>query len=163
MNTQKILIVDDEEPNLKVLISWLVSLGYDIDTAYNGREALQKVRDYRPDLIILDIVMPVMDGYEACKRIKAGPETANTPIIMVTALHDRESKFEGLEAGANEFLSKPIDRAELTIRVKNLLAIKASEDFMLRHNQILAEEVRKRTLELDDAFRELENMSNEMV
>ena len=134
-------------------------LGYDIELASNGEEAVQKARDSRPDLIILDIMMPVMDGYEACKRIKADLDTANIPIIMVTALNDRESKLKGLEAGANEFLSKPIDQSELNIRVKNLLTIKASADFMLRHNQILEDEVRKRTLELDDSMRELANVA----
>ena len=153
---EKILIVDDEEDNLRLLINWLVSLGYDIDTAVNGKEALQKTRDYRPDLIILDIMMPVMDGYEACSLIKADPETKNIPIIMVTALHDRESKLKGLSVSTNDFLCKPIDQAELTIRVKNLLKIKEYEDFMLRHNQILEKEVRERT-------QDLKNMSNEMV
>jgi len=154
--SEKILIVDDEESNLRVLISWLVSFGYDVNTALNGREAVQKAKDYRPDLIVLDIMMPVMNGYEACRLIKADPETKNIPVVMVTALHDRESKLLGLKAGANEFLSKPIDQAELAIRVKNLLAIKASGDFMLRHNQILEREVRERT-------QDLRNMSNEMV
>ena len=163
MPNEKILIVDDEEANIKLLISWLVSLGYDIETAGNGIEAVQKAGTYRPDLILLDVMMPVMDGYEACRLIKADPATNNIPIIIVTALHDRESKLKGLEAGANDFLSKPIDQTELTIRVINLLKIKAFEDFMIRHHQILEEEVRKRTLELDDAFRELEDMSIEMV
>ena len=148
--------MDDEEPNLKILINYLLSEGYDIDTAVNGEEAVRKSKDNMPDLIILDIMMPVMDGYEACRLIKADPETKNIPIIMVTALHDRESKLKGLEAGANDFLSKPIDKAELTIRVRNLLKIKAFEDFMLRHNQILEKEVRERT-------QDLRNMSNEMV
>jgi putative two-component system response regulator len=163
MNNETILVVDDEDANLQLLSMWLVPLGYDIVFASNGKDAVQKCLETRPDLVILDIMMPIMDGYEACRIIKADPEMANTPIIMVTALHDRESKLKGLEAGANEFLSKPIDQSELTIRVKNLLAIKVSEDFMLRHNQILADEVRRRTLELDDAFRELKNISNEMV
>jgi putative two-component system response regulator len=163
MSNEKILIVDDEEPNVKLLVNWLVSMGYVIETASNGAEAVQKSSEYRPDLIILDIMMPVMDGYEACRRIKANLETASTPIIMVTALHDRESKLKGLEAGANEFLSKPIDRSELTLRVKNLLQIKVTQDFLLRHNENLEEEVRKRTMELDEAFRELRNMSNEIV
>ncbi len=161
--SEKILIVDDEDANLRLLTQWLIPLGYAIEIASNGEEAVRKARDSRPDLIILDIMMPVMDGYEACKRIKADLDTANTPIIMVTALHDKESKLKGLEAGANEFLSKPIDRSELIIRAKNLLAIKASADFMLRHYQILEDEVRKRTLELDDSMRDLANMSNEMV
>jgi len=160
---EKILIADDEENNLRLLTQWLLPLGYDVELASNGKEAVQKTRDYRPNLIILDIMMPVMDGYEACSLIKADPETMNIPIIMVTALDDRESKLKGLSVSANDFLFKPIDQAELTIRVKNLLKIKSLEDFMRRHNQILEEEVRKRTVELDDAFRELENMSNEMV
>lgn len=154
--SEKILIVDDEEANLRLLVSWLVPLGYDIDTAGNGEEAIQKARVYRPDLIILDIMMPVMDGYEACSRIKADPETKNIPVIMVTALHDRESKLKGLSVSASEFLSKPIDQAELTLRVKNLLRIKAFQDFMVTHNQILEKEVRERT-------QDLRNMSNEMV
>jgi putative two-component system response regulator len=163
MGNEKILIVDDDEPNVKLLINWLVSEGYDIESAVNGEEAVQKSSEYRPDLVILDIMMPVMDGYEACRRIKADLDTANTPIIMVTALHDRESKLKGLNAGANEFLSKPIDLSELKLRVKNLLAIKASEKFMLRHNQILEEDVRRRTLELDKAYSEIKDMSTEMV
>ncbi len=163
MPNEKILIVDDEEVNLKLLTQWLIPLGYDIELALNGREAVQKARDYSPDLIILDIMMPVMDGYEACSLIKKDPQTNNIPIIIVTALHDRESKLKGLSVSANDFLSKPIDQTELMIRVKNLLKIKSFEDFMLRHNQTLEEEVRKRTLELDGALRELENMSNEMV
>lgn len=156
MPGEKILIADDEESNLKILINYLLSEDYDIDTAVNGEEAVRKSGDNMPDLIILDIMMPVMDGYEACRLIKADPKTKNIPIMIVTALHDRESKLKGLEAGANDFLSKPIDKAELTIRVRNLLKIKAFEDFMLRHNQLLENEVREKTLDI-------RNMSNEMV
>jgi cyclic di-GMP phosphodiesterase len=161
--TEKILVADDEESNLKLLAQWLIPLGYDIEFASNGKEAVQKAGAGRPDLVILDVMMPAMDGYEACRLIKANPETSNVPVIIVTALNDRGSKIKGLSVSANDFLSKPIDQAELTIRVRNLLKIKAFEDFMLRYNQILEEEVRKRTLELDDAFREMENISNEMV
>ena len=153
---EKILIVDDEETNLRLLAQWLIPLGYDIELASDGKEAVQKTMVNRPDLVILDIMMPELDGYETCSLIKADPETKNIPVIMVTALHDRESKLKGLSASANDFLSKPIDQTELTIRVKNLLKIKAFEDFMLRHNQILEKEVRERT-------RDLRNMSNEMV
>jgi putative two-component system response regulator len=163
MPNEKILIVDDDEANLRLLTQWLIPLGYDIELASNGEEAVRKAKDKSSDLIILDIMMPVMDGYEACRLIKAEPESTNIPVIMVTALHDRESRLKGLSVSANDFLSKPIDQAELTIRVKNLLKIKRMDDFMLRHNQILEQEVRKRTLELDDAFRELGNMSKEMV
>ncbi len=163
MPKEKILIVDDEETNIKLLLSLLGSLGYDIETAGNGVEAMQKAVSHRPDLIILDIIMPVMDGYEACRHIKSVPETKNIPIIMMTALHDRGSKLQGLSAFANDFLSKPIDGTELTIRVRNLLKIKAFDDFMIRHQHILEEEVRKRTLELDHANMELEQTSFDMV
>ena len=95
--SEKILIVDDEDANLRLLTQWLIPLGYDIELASNGEEAVQKARDSRPDLIILDIMMPVMDGYEACKVLKADLDTANIPIIMVTALHERESRLKGLE------------------------------------------------------------------
>ena len=160
---EKILIADDDGANVKLLREWLIPGGYDIDIAVNGKESMQKSRAWRPDLIILDIMMPVLDGYEACRMIRSDPGTHNIPIIMVTALNDREAKLKGLALGANEFLSKPIDETELLIRVKNLLKVKAFEDFMVSHSQILEEEVRRRTLELNDAFRELEDMSNEMV
>jgi putative two-component system response regulator len=156
MPNEKILIVDDEEPNLKILINWLVSQRYDIAVAVNGKEAVEKSKTYFPDLIILDIMMPIMDGYEACRLIKGDSATANIPIIMVTGLNDRESKLKGLDVGANDFLSKPIDQSELTIRVRNLLKIKAFEDFMGRHNKILEKEVSERT-------QDLRNMSNEMI
>jgi DNA-binding NtrC family response regulator len=134
MPNEKILLVDDEDANLRLLTQWLVPLGYDIELASNGEEAVRKARAGRPDLIILDIMMPVMDGYEACGILKADPETKNIPIIMVTALHDRESRLKSLSVSANDFLSKPVDQTELTVRVKNLLMIKAYEDFMLNHN-----------------------------
>ena len=101
-------------------------------------------------LIILDVMMPIMDGHEACRILKEDPKTMNIPIIMVTALHDRESKLKGLSVSANDFLSKPIDQGELLIRVQNLLKIKASDDFMLHHNQILEKEVRARTKDIKD-------------
>lgn len=156
MPDEKILLVDDEESNLKLLTQWLVPLGYEVDYALNGEEAVRKVRQKQPDLIILDVLMPVMDGYTACRILKEDPNTASIPIVMVTAQNARESKIKGLSVFANEFLSKPIDKSELTIRVRNLLRIKAFDDFMLKHNQILEEQVRART-------EELKNLGNEMV
>jgi len=94
MPDEKILLVDDEASNLKLLAHWLIPLGYDIEFASNGEEAVQKARDSRPDLIILDIMMPVMDGYGACRILKEDPETKNIPIIMVTAFHQREKKIK---------------------------------------------------------------------
>jgi putative two-component system response regulator len=154
--SEKILIVDDEESNLRLLTQWLIPLGFDIELAANGEEAVRLARESRPDLIILDIMMPLMNGYEACRVLKSDPKTKNIPVIIVTALNDRDSKLKGLSVSANEFLCKPIDQAELTIRVQNLLKIKSFEDFMFNHNQILEEEVRERT-------QDLKNMSAEMV
>lgn len=156
MPDERILLVDDEEINLKLLTQWLVPLGYEVIYASNGEQAVRKAGESHPDLIILDILMPVMDGYAACRILKEDPKTASIPIVMVTAQYDREAKLKGLSVSANEFLSKPIDKSELTIRVRNLLRIKAYEDFMLNHNQILEEEVRART-------QDLKNMSFEMV
>jgi putative two-component system response regulator len=163
MASEKILLVDDEENNLKLLSHWLISLGYEIDLARNGQEGVRKCANARPDLVILDIMMPVMDGYEACRLMKTDPLTKNIPVVLVTALQGRESKLKGLSAGANEFLSKPIDQAELTMRVRNLLKIKAFEDTIIRYNERLEEDVRKRTLQLDIAYEQLEEMSHEMV
>ena len=147
---EKILLVDDEEANLRLLTQWLVPSGYEVEYAANGAEAVRKVGESRPHLIILDIMMPIMDGHEACRILKEDPKTMNIPIIMVTALHDRESRLKGLSVSANDFLSKPIDQGELLIRVRNLLKIKASDDFMLHHNQILEREVRARTKDIKD-------------
>jgi putative two-component system response regulator len=161
MTPQKILIVDDEETNLRLLSSLLGALGYETETALNGAEAVKKTKTRKPDLVLLDIMMPDMDGYEACELIKADAETTNIPVVIVTALSDRDSKLKGLKAGANDFLTKPIDRSELTIRVKNLLKIKEYEDFMLRHNELLEDEVKKRTFDLQEAMGEIERAQEE--
>ena len=154
--SDKILIVDDEEPNRKLLASLVKALGYETETAMNGVEAIRKMKSFMPDLVLLDIMMPDMDGYEVCDHLKSDPETANIPVVIVTALSDRDSKLKGLHVGANDFLTKPIDRSELTIRVRNLLKIKEYEDFMFRHNQLLEDEVKRRTYELQEAMSEIE-------
>jgi len=152
---EKILLVDDEEANLRLLTQWLMPLGYDVEYAVNGAEAVRKAGKSRPDLIILDIMMPIMDGHEACRILKENPKTMNIPIIMVTALHDREAKIKGLSVSANDFLFKPIDQSELLIRVKNLLKVKAFDDLMIRHKQMLEEEVRERTRDIRDLSTEM--------
>ncbi len=159
---KKILVVDDEEQNVKLLSSLLKAEGYETETAANGREAVEKVKVVSPDLVLLDIMMPDMDGYEACSLIKNDAGSANIPVVIVTALSDRESKLRGLEVSANEFLTKPIDRIELILRVKNLLRIKDYEDFMISHNQRLEQEVRKRTYELQIAMDDIESAHQEI-
>ena len=147
-----ILIVDDEERNLKLLTLLLSREGYRLVTASNGLEALAQVQSAVPDLILLDIMMPEMDGFEVCRRIRQDPVTQQIPVVMVTALEDRDSRIRGLEAGANDFLNKPVDSAELTVRVRNLLRIKEFEDFLAGHNRILAAQVAEKTKDLRDAY-----------
>ncbi|NTV12320.1 MAG: response regulator [Desulfobulbaceae bacterium] len=163
MPNEKILLVDDEEANLQLLTQWLVVSGYDIAYALNGAEAVRQVGENRPDLIILDIMMPVMDGYEACRILKEDPETEKIPIIIVTALHDREARLKGLSVSANDFLSKPVDQAELIIRVRNLLKIKAFEDVIRNHNEVLEQQVRERTADLESAYNNLKSSQDQLL
>jgi signal transduction histidine kinase len=124
----RVLIVDDERRNLDLLKIMLQSDGYFLRTASSGEEALAIVASEPPDLILLDVMMPGMDGYEAAGKIKANPATKNIPVIMLTALDDRNARMLGLSAGAEDFLTKPVDRAELSVRVRNLLRLKAYGD-----------------------------------
>jgi len=119
-----ILVVDDYPANVKLIRRNLEAAGYETVAAYDGEEALQKVAAEKPDLILLDILMPKLDGFEVCRRLRADEATAVVPIIMVTALRETEDRIRGLEAGADDFLSKPFDRGELLARVKSLLQIK---------------------------------------
>jgi diguanylate cyclase (GGDEF)-like protein/PAS domain S-box-containing protein len=143
-----ILIVDDEGPNRRLLEAQLAPEGYLTQTASNGAEALASVARQMPDLILLDVMMPGMDGYQVAQALKANPDTSNIPIIMVTALMDHAAQLEGLAAGAEEFLSKPVNRAELWLRVRNLLRLKALSDFFQSQSTVLETKVQERTREL---------------
>jgi len=123
-----ILIVDDERHNRELLEVMLKPEGFLFLSAASGEEALTMISRQPPDLILLDVMMPDMDGYELARKIKAESATKNIPIVMLTALDDRKSKMLGLSAGAADFLTKPVDRAELSVRVRNLLQIKAYGD-----------------------------------
>ncbi len=148
----KVLIVDDEEKNLKLMSAILMNYGYGYETAKNGIEALEKAKTFSPDLIFLDVMMPEMDGYEACKKLKQDQLTKHIPVVMVTALADRDSRIKGLEAGANDFLTKPVDSTELMVRARNLLKVKEFEDFLKEHNELLGTEVRKKTSQLKESY-----------
>lgn len=150
----KILIVDDEIRNRTLLTAILRSENYETCEASNGAQSLEKAVSEQPDLILLDVMMPVMDGYQVAKELKRIPETLSIPIIMVTALSDRDSRLRGLDAGAEEFLSKPIDRFDLTVRVRNLLRLKQMHDQLVLHNQNLEALVAQRTKALETSFSE---------
>ena len=117
---QTILIVDDEQEGRSVLERVLTPLGYDLAFAGTGQEALNKAVDLIPDLVLLDVMMPYMNGYEVCRRLRTDPILAEVPILLVTALSDRPSRLEGLQAGADDFISKPFDHVELQARVQSI-------------------------------------------
>jgi len=135
----KILVVDDTPRNVKLLADLLTAKGYSISTASSGREALASMAAEPPDLVLLDVVMPEMSGYEVCEKIRANAETAMLPVIMVTALDPAVERIKGIEAGADDFLSKPINQAELLARVKSLLRIKELQDTVQKQASELAE------------------------
>jgi adenylate cyclase len=124
MPPKKILIVDDTPHNVKMLVDLLSAKGYATVTAGSGQEGLERVEAERPDLVLLDVMMPGMDGYEVCRRIRANPEYGILPVVMVTALDPARERIKGLEAGADDFLTKPVNMAELVARVRSLLRIK---------------------------------------
>lgn len=151
----RILIVDDEIKNLKLMAAILKNYGYSYETAKNGFEALEKTKEFSPDLIFLDIMMPEMGGFETCRRLKKDLTTQHIPVVMVTALADRESRIKGLKIGANDFITKPIDSSEVMVRAQNLIKVKEYEDFLKLHNELLEKEVKRRTKMIEVALRKL--------
>ena len=119
----KILIADDNIQNVELLEAYLAELPCDIDVAYDGAETLEHVQSNRPDLVLLDIMMPKMSGYEVCRQLKSDPATQDILILMITALHEISDIERGVEAGTDDYLSKPINKLELLTRVKSLLRV----------------------------------------
>ena len=124
----RILIVDDNPTNVKVLQTRLAAEGYEVITASDGEEGLATARQQTPDLILLDVMMPKLDGFEVCRRLRGDPTFPFTPIIMVTAMADSRDVIAGLEAGGDEYLTKPVDHAALAARVRSMLRIKRLHD-----------------------------------
>ena len=151
--TATILVVDDLEQNIKLLEAKLLSEYYTVITASNGKQALKALELNKIDLVLLDVMMPGMDGFEACSKIKSNPETTHIPIIMVTALSEIADRVKGLEAGADEFLTKPIDDTALFARVKSLSRMKTGIDELKLRNSTSAE-LGGNVIELKDTFKE---------
>ncbi len=144
----KILLVDDIAINLELQKAYLKGAGYEVIMAMDGEEALKKVYTEMPDLILLDIMMPKKNGYEVCRILKNDPATRFIPIIMVTALKDIEDKIRGIEAGADDFISKPFNKTELMVRVRSLLRLK-----------FLHDELENKVEQLDKARKRLQQLA----
>jgi CheY-like chemotaxis protein len=119
-----VLVVDDNAQNVELMQAYLETLNCIVHTAVDGIDALDKVAKVKPDLILLDIMMPRMSGFEVCRRLKADPKTRPIPILMVTALNELGDIERGVEAGTDDFLTKPINKLELLTRVKSLLRVR---------------------------------------
>ena len=151
-------MVDDHEDNVELLRARLEAWGYEVETASDGNEALAAVHASPPDLVLLDVMMPTIDGNEVARRIKQNPALPFVPIIMQTALDSTESKVEGLEAGADDYITKPIEFAELKARVRSMLRIKRlQEELEERERQLLEANERLRHMSRTDALTGLEN------
>jgi len=155
---QKILVVDDEPKNVKLLADILAARGYEIATAGTGPEALAKIRAGFPDLVLLDVMMPGMSGYEVCQAVRADEAIRVLPIVLVTAL-DPSERVRGLEAGADDFLTKPINQPELIARVRSLLRIKTLYDQVEYQKSELAEWNRTLEKRVADGVAQIERMS----
>src|SRR5688572_3191747 len=156
--TGRILVVDDHEDNIELLRARLEAWGYDVDAAADGQQALDQVQASPPDLILLDVMMPTIDGNEVARRIKQNPSLPFIPIIMQTALDSTESKVEGLEAGADDYITKPIEFAELKARLRSMLRIKRlQEELEERERQLLEANERLRHMSRTDGLTGLDN------
>src|SRR5438309_9928281 len=151
-----ILVVDDVPDNVDILQMRLEAQGYAVATAGDGIEALEKIGALLPDLVLLDVMMPKLDGIETVKRLKADPSLPFIPVVLVTAKADAKDVIEGLEAGGDDYLTKPVDHAALSARVRAMLRIKALHDTVQQQsaelaswNRTLEERVRAQVDELD--------------
>lgn len=136
-NAATVLVVDDNLQNREVAEGHLVGAGYRVIQAEGGAEGLAILASRRPDLVMLDVLMPGMDGYETCRRIRALPEVGDTPVLFLTALGDLETHRAAMESGADDFLTKPLNRTELLIRVRSLLRIKQLSDELRRNYDVI--------------------------
>lgn len=159
----KVLVVDDEALNRELLADLLAPLGYEVRLAENGQRALELVGNDPPDVILLDVMMPDLDGFEVARRIKSDKTAQGIPVVMVTALNSVEDRVKALQAGANDFLSKPVDRLELEATVGSQMQVKAYHDFMKNYQIKLEAEVARRTEELSTTLLKLKRASLDTI
>jgi putative two-component system response regulator len=158
----RILVVEDDVMNSRLLATILTRLEYTVETAFDGVTGLEKAQSSPPDLILLDINLPRMDGYEVARRLKQEDRTKIIPIVVISSFAEVENRVKALEAGADDFLSKPIDQVELRARVQSLLKVKLFNDHMANYQKTLEDEVEKRTRQLSETFEELKNAAEKI-
>ena len=155
---QKIFIIDDEELNIRVAKKYLRTWGFErVDSTTDPANAVYRIQQEEPDLILLDIMMPEVSGLQILEELRSDESTRHLPVIILTAHAEEEIKHEALELGANDFLSKPIDPMDMLPRVRNLLALRAQQNFLLRSSEMLEAEVRRRTAALVKAEQNIIN------
>jgi DNA-binding response OmpR family regulator/nitrogen-specific signal transduction histidine kinase len=149
-----VVVVDDDQRNLKLIAGLLTSEGYETVTATSGQQALELMEEVTVEAIVTDLMMPEMDGFELVRKLRSRDGHAHVPVIMMTAMRDRTSRIHGLESGADDFLTKPVDALELSVRMRNLVRLKHSRDALARQNEHLESLVAQRTVEirLSEAF-----------
>src|SRR6266571_8973775 len=135
--TGTILVADDQTANRELLDELLTTQGFKVITVPDGAAALQEFAKARVDLVLLDVMMPHLNGFEVCEKIKSNPDTYLVPVILITALSDKQDRIEGIKAGADDFLSRPVDRTELLARVRSLLRLKQRTDELERAESVL--------------------------
>ncbi len=155
----KILVVDDTPNNVKLLADLLGVKGYAVATAASGEEALAKLAGDKPDIVLLDVMMPGLSGYDVCRRIRADVATALLPVVLVTSLDPAQERLKGIEAGADDFLSKPINQPELFARVKSLLRVKSLQDEVARQAEALKVSNLKLEQRVDEQLGQLDRLS----
>ncbi|MCM2372520.1 response regulator [Aporhodopirellula aestuarii] len=137
--SSRILIADDNVANRELLEAYLAKVDCELESAVDGADTLEKVESFKPDLILLDVMMPKLSGFEVCKKLKENPQTSGIMILMVTALSELGDIERGVAAGTDDFLSKPVNRIELTKRVENMLKLKGTTDELERLRQYIQE------------------------
>ena len=155
MADHTVLIVDDEPTNIKLIKAFLMREGYQLLTALSGEEALTLAEETVPDLVLLDVMMPGLDGFEVCERLKQKQAFKDVPVIMVTALKEREHKVKAMNVGADDFICKPLDGTELLVRVKSLLRIKSYRDDLMKSYQEISQK--------NEKLRELEKVKESLT
>jgi DNA-binding response OmpR family regulator len=157
----KVLIVDDEEVNTRIIEAYL-NKDYEIITAQNGREAMEKISKDKPDIVLLDIMMPYISGYDVCKSIKENEATRFMPVVMITALSGSEAKIKAIEIGAEGYLTKPINGIELITRVKSLLKKKYHHDQLVQDKENIEKQNKALSLEHDELEQKVHERTEEL-